>query len=119
MISLKVDEAFAFDYLSILEVKIIKGVLPPVDAYTNGVRNFIAMQIGAKKFEEIIQSPEFKGLVKANEEVFDLIERTRNGEALDAKLPDIANMERFKCKKEIQKKYFDTDLIEAKSLCQK
>ena len=112
MIYLKVDEAYAFDFLSILEVK--KQFNKDNDTYYNCLES-IREQIGDIIFQEVIQSPEYADLVKTNKRVFDYVEDIRNGKKLDAKLVDDANMARYMYKKELQVRFFNNELSEKKT----
>jgi hypothetical protein len=68
MISILVDEGYAYDYLAILMVK---------DNYTlfNFISGYMAGQIGGKKHKDIIDSDEFKNLIQVNRETFAAVEK--------------------------------------------
>lgn len=112
MINLLVDEAYAFDYLSILEVK--KQFNKDSDAYYDCLIN-IREQVGEVLFEEIVQSPQYADLVRTNKTVFDYVEKIRNGVQVCAKDVDDANMARYMYKKELQVRFFSTALTEKKT----
>ena len=110
MISLIVDEAYAFDYLSILEVK--KEKLPNsknLDAFDICAKH-IRNQTGEQLFYEIINSPEYNLLFKANEETFEAVEKARYG-SISAKKVDDLNMNRYNKKIALQKKFFPNSIL--------
>jgi hypothetical protein len=112
MINLEVDEAYAFDYLSILQVK--NNLFPSEQkriAYEN-CSAFLNKQL--QNFDVIIDSKEYQDLYKINKITFDLVDQVRDNEPITAKSVDDANMERFYCKKRLQEKFFDTKLVETK-----
>lgn len=112
MIKINVDEGYAFDYLSILQVK--NQLYPSQDkkdAFDN-CREFLFNQL--ENFNEIFSSEEYNNLLKINEITFHLVDKVRNNEPVPAKDVDDANMERFYCKKRLQEKFFDTNLVETK-----
>jgi hypothetical protein len=112
MINLKVDEAYAFDYLSILQVK--NDLFPSeykMMAYKK-CSDFLKEQL--QNFDLIINSEEYKNLYNINKITFDLVDKVRNNEEITAKSVDDANMERYYCKLALQKKYFTSDLVEEK-----
>lgn len=113
MINLYVDEAYAFDYLSILEIK-KKNSDNDMLNYSSCER-LITNQIGAELFDSIKTSVQYSKLVETNQLVYNQIERIRNGEKLDAKEVDDANMLRFKYKKDLQSHFFNTKLAEQKT----
>ena len=119
MIKISVDESFAFDMLSILEVKNARIK----DGQKNlSVRNSltklgqeIICSVGYTKFLQIRDSDEYRALLNANYETFDLVEAARNGPEGLAKDADAANLKRFEAKKEIQEKFFGGANTEIKS----
>jgi hypothetical protein len=114
MINLQVDEAYAFDYLSIMEVK--KSLVPSplrVEGYEKCL-NFLRSQVS--DIDAILSSQEYKKLYESNVHTFNLVDKARNSGDVTAKEVDDANMERFHCKQALQKSFFSTDLIETKIL---
>lgn len=105
MISLLVDEAYAFDYLAILIVK--KSPLQTT------ISNHISNQLPSK-FNEIILSQEFANMVEINRKLYDYVELARYGE-ISAKELDTANMQRHYAKISLQNKFFNTNLTESKT----
>lgn len=99
-----VDEAYAFDYLSILE---IKQTLYPSDTKTTAYlecKNYLQNQLN--NFLEIYSSDEYKNLSLINKQTFILIDQLRSGEKISAKSIDDANMERYHKKQNLQNKFF-------------
>lgn len=115
MISLQVDEAYAFDYLAILHTKILKLNSAKSSELFNQVYDSIEKQVGAKTAKDIINSNEYKNLLKANIDVFDAVEKARKEEPIDGRIMDNLNQKRFEAKKVIQVKFFSSDLQEIKS----
>jgi hypothetical protein len=83
MIKISVDEAYAFDYLSILQVKKLhlvwnesKEASLKRDQLQNTIRQVrieIENDIGTDKFFKIINSTEYDDLVKANDTLYTAI----------------------------------------------
>lgn len=112
MINLKVDEAYAFDYLSILNVK--KNINPDhIDTWQNCFWD-LEKQLGKSKMSEIVHSIEYQNMIEANQITFDAVERARYG-SITAKEVDEANMLRYKRKLELQSKFFNSKLTEHKT----
>lgn len=108
MINLKVDESYAFDYLSILEVKKNKT--------NSGIENwsfcfnFLKNQIEENLFNQIINSNEYKDMINANLNTFDAVEKARYG-LISAKEVDDWNMKRYEAKVKFQNKFFPSKKI--------
>ena len=112
MINLQVDEAYAFDYLSILHVK--KSINSDVEPSWKDCLLHIRNQISITKMEKIINSEEYQRMIEANQITFDAVEKARYG-TVSAKEVDEANMLRFKRKLELQKNFFNNNLVEIKT----
>lgn len=112
MINILVDEAYAFDYLSILHIK--KNINQQVEPSWKECLNYIKEQIGENAMQEIINSKEYHEMIDANKITFDAVEKARYG-SITAKEVDEANMLRYNKKHELQKKYFNTKIKEFKS----
>lgn len=111
MISINVDDAYAFDYYSILYIKYINGA-------ANGqvlreTENQISEQIGKKKFSNIMLSDEYQNLLNANKVTFDAVDRAKTDQVL-ASYVDLCNYNRMKAKKALQEKFFPSSLTETK-----
>jgi hypothetical protein len=110
MINLLVDESYAFDYLSILEIKSNKNG----DKITyNHCKENIISQIGLYEFLEIESSKEYKELLEANLNTFNLVDAVKSDTCLGVEV-DKSNYERFLKKKALQKKFFGSTLNEIK-----
>lgn len=120
MVEIHVDEAYAFDILSIYDVKIrnctdTHKVDISKDAYIKLYVD-LAKSIGSARMIDIIQSDEYKHLRDANEKTFYLVDKIRSSDEVSiGKDIDNTNMERFFCKKKLQEKFFDGKLIEVKT----
>lgn len=112
MINLLVDEAYAFDYLSILEVKKdLTNDNQKEEAFTL-CKTFLSDQL--ENFDTVYSSKEYKNLYDINKKTFDLVDLARNNGEVTAKQVDDANMERFYRKRDLQAKFFSTALVESK-----
>ena len=111
MITLLVDEAYAFDYLSILEVK--------KEKYSSNYKtwlncsNHLQNQFESEKWLLMICSEEYKNMIKANLLTFEAVSKAKNNE-VTAQYVDHCNYQRYIAKINFQKKFFDTNLIESK-----
>lgn len=114
MISLIVDECYAFDYLCILEIKKNINKDSNFDSWIECYDN-IKSQI-PDKFEEIINSIEYEALYKANLLTFNAVERARTGKEITAKEVDDCNMERYYAKINLQKTFFSDSIVREKKL---
>jgi len=121
MISIKVDEAYAFDMLAILQIKSTKSAqsLEDYEEFLEQINN----DLGCWTANLVLQSEEYKTLLEANQKVFDLIEQVVKEQELA--IPDDwvtaftvhnANMERFYAKKALQKRFFKNNLTEHKTV---
>lgn len=118
MITLLVDEAYAFDYLSILHIKKEKN--KNIESTWRQCFSYIEKQIGQRKMQEIISSGEYENLIKANQITFDAVEEARHADCskesqITAKEVDNANMLRYQRKLELQAKFFNNTLTEIKT----
>jgi len=110
MITLLVDEGYAYDYLAILNVKHSKVNNEKSIAIRDLCYEHILYQIGEYKHLEVINSSEFRNLVDVNLMTFEAVEKARYGN-ISAKEVDELNMKRYNCKITLQNKFFP--LIEA------
>lgn len=113
MINLLVDECFAFDYLSILEVK--KNMNKDQNNQNWLICfEYLKNQVG-EQFLDIIRSTEYNNLYQANLSTFDAVDKARSGGDITAKQVDDCNMERYYAKVALQKRFFpNTQLTEKK-----
>lgn len=110
MINLKVDEAYAFDYLSILEIK------KDISQESNNIWLFCIENLKNELgyiFNDIIASSEYQNMIIANRETFKMVDLAKENKC-SARDVDICNYNRYKAKTALQKKYFNTDVTETK-----
>ena len=110
MINLNVDEAYAFDYLSILEIKKEKSSNNKqwLDCLLH-----LQNQFEPEKWLSIIHSEEYKSMIKANLLTFNAVDKAKNNE-VTAQHVDYCNYQRHTAKQNFQKKFFMSDLSELK-----
>jgi hypothetical protein len=112
MINLYVDEGYAFDFLSILEIKKNKS--------TQSMKNwqncfdYLKSQLPKNIFNLIINSQEYAHMIAINKKTFDAVEKARYGQ-ITAKEVDNANMERYFAKINLQNKFFSNKTTEEKT----
>jgi uncharacterized protein with PIN domain len=111
MINLLVDEAYAFDYLSILEVKKQKSSISN-DAWAK-CYVYLQNQFDNEKWLHMMHSKEYENMIKANELTFDAVDKAKNNE-VTAQHVDYCNYQRHSAKQNFQKKFFTSDLSELK-----
>ena len=111
MINLLVDEAYAFDYLSILEVKKQKSSISN-DAWAKCYA-YLQNQFDNEKWLHMMHSKEYEKMIKANELTFDAVDKAKNNE-VTAQHVDYCNYQRHIAKQNFQKKFFTSDLSELK-----
>jgi len=111
MINLLVDEAYAFDYLSILEIKKNKDIRNQ-EIWLSCLEN-LRNQFEIKKWISMITSEEYKEIIKANKLTFDAVEKAKNNE-VSAQYVDFCNYQRYIAKQNFQKKFFCNTLTENK-----
>jgi hypothetical protein len=111
MISLLVDEAYAFDYLSILEVKKEK-TSSNHEAWFNCWKH-LRNQFESEKWLLMICSEEYKNMIKANKLTFEAVDKAKTNE-VTAQYVDFCNYQRHIAKENFQKKFFSKSLSEVK-----
>ena len=111
MILLNVDEAYAFDYLSILEVKKQKS-FSAVESWLKCYAH-LQTQFDSEKWFLMINSEEYNNMIKANELTFDAVDKAKNNE-VTAQHVDYCNYQRHTAKQNFQKKFFTSYLSELK-----
>ena len=116
MLYLKVDEGYAFDYLSILHVKNKKINSEKTSILYTSCHINLEKQINDNKlWSKIISSEEYIKLIYSNLKTFNAVEQARYG-TITAKEVDDLNMERFYAKKQLQDKFFpQSEQLEVKS----
>lgn len=113
MINIKVDEGYAYDFLAILDLKRNKNLKNSKENF-DLCNDFLKHQVGDELHTEIINSIEYKNLLKANEETFDAVEMARYG-SISAKEVDNLNMKRYYLKVDLQNKFFSSKIMEQKT----
>lgn len=111
MIALNVDEAYAFDYLSILHIKKEKN--PQAFDAWNDCCSFLRIQIGESNFKQILDSQEYKEMLDANLKTFNMVDLAKENKC-SARDVDICNYERYKAKINLQNKFFAKKISEIK-----
>jgi len=111
MINLLVDEAYAFDYLSILDLKRQKKS-DYYDAWLNCYK-YLQNQFENEKWLSMIHSSEYKDMLKANSMTFNAVEKAKNNE-VSAQYVDECNYLRYTAKQKFQIRFFDNKLVESK-----
>lgn len=113
-IRILVDIGYAFDYLSILELKNKKGFL--TDNIFNLVKSDIVDQISEQAFNKIHNSAEYRNLLEANIQTFNAVDKAKTNN-ITAKEVDDCNMLRYHAKIALLQAFTGTDdnsLIEVK-----
>ncbi len=111
------DPAFAYDLLSIAQVKFFKN-----KSNLNAEKNFlclnkeIALQVKEDLHNKIVNSIEYNNLYNVNEDIYNKVDKIKNhGEAAgDALYIDTQNYNRWLLKQELQNKWFNISLSEQK-----
>lgn len=111
MIKISVDEAYAFDFFSILQVKKTYNidVNNLLDFYTKEISD----QLGCETFKLICESEEYSRLLKFNKMTFDAVDKAKTDE-VSASYVDKCNYFRSEAKKDLQMKFFSSNLTEIK-----
>lgn len=113
MISITVDEGYAFDLLSILKIKSDFYPDKNLDIY-NSLFDLIKSQIGTEKFNTIIESNFYLELLIENQNMWDTISQINNGVKIDGIKINTMNFTRHEKKRNLQKYFFDSELTENK-----
>lgn len=111
MIKLTVDEAYAFDYYSILDIKYSNGYI--TSDILNTTRGDLEQSLNFELVSQILASQEYKELVDANQLTFDAVDQAKE-DKVPASYVDKCNYQRMLAKKALQSKFFGTDLSEKK-----
>lgn len=115
MINLLVDEAYAFDYLSILLIKSEKNNFLG-QSFNNWKKcyDYLKTQINNDDlWNTIISSQEFKNMKTANLKTFDAVDKAKTND-VTAKDVDFCNYQRHIAKEKFQKTFFNKQLSEQK-----
>ncbi len=118
MIKLEVPEAFAIDYLSILDVKWSKDNENSLKQkqYWNCFYQLEDV-LGKNILSLVTRSLEYNSLFSANLIMYDAVEKARYGKEgeINPKEWDKLNMDRHRAKQELQKKFWGNELSETKT----
>jgi len=106
MISLIVDESYAYDYLSILSIKDDKKKCFQSAENFKVCYDNIEMQVGTQLHLKILDSNEYSDLRSVNFETFDAVDKAKTDQ-VNASFIDSLNYKRFLCKRSLQNKFFD------------
>ena len=107
------DPAFVFDSLCVSLVKCQQTGKKQPD--TKQIADYLIGWLGKEKYDEVMNSREIEDLIRANAEVFALIDILRKkGGSPDAVRIDNSGIKRFRAKQALQKKFFGTELKERK-----
>ncbi len=115
MINLLVDEAFAFDFLTILCVKAEKANKQDQRRFYTQIADLsesISEQIGVDKHLEILSSEQYLNLMQANRDTFNAVAAAKDSPL--EKEAWLANNSRYEFKKQLQEKFFNKPLTEKK-----
>lgn len=114
-IKLKVSPGYAFDWLAILEVKLLNGLIS--DEELKEADFGIQIQVGDQLFCQVLDDEVYDSLVNINAELFEKIDKVRSGDAsITAAEIDNLNTQRFLLKNKIQEKFFGGGLAEKKNV---
>lgn len=114
-VTIPVDYGFAFDFVSIYEVKVGRNPNDVV-AYTNlnKTLDHLAEQLGTDLIRQVLHSPEYDNLFEANDQLFSLVDAAKTN-SVTAKEVDDGVYKRFLAKRALQDKFFpDADKVEQK-----
>ena len=119
MISILVDEGYAFDFLSIIHVKMHSceddkkriALSKQFDMTINHLSLQLNSSNDKKKMREMMSSDEYLELYDRNKEVFDLVDRAKEDE-VSASNVDEANYFRYLAKVKFQAKFFGDETLQ-------
>lgn len=113
VINIKVDFGYAFDYLSILEIKKDMKILNK-NIYLDFAQD-LKSKIGEDLFLQILSSIEYKELKNSNLETFIAVDKAKNNQILASQVND-CNYKRFQKKCKLQNKFCSEEMtIETKN----
>ena len=120
MVTISVDEGYAFDILSIFEVKMTQCTDSDKKQRSehgyNVLYTELVEQIGIDRVHEILNSVEYHQLLRENVKTFQLVDLIRaSNEVSVGKDIDLTNLSRFEAKCKLQSKFFNTSMVETKT----
>lgn len=117
MVTVLIDEAYAFDMLSILQVKLNESIDEEkrisIRKNYEILSNDLINQMGIEKFNSVVESNLYFELVAKNKEIFDLVDITK---MIIGPPHDLwqENYNRYLAKQALQKEFFDNEILEKK-----
>ena len=111
MIKITVDEAYSFDFYSILELKHSNGYISQNSL--DQTREDLYNGIGIELTHKILRSTEYEDLKHANLLTFEAVDKAKTDE-VTASYVDKCNYERMLAKKNLQASFFYSELSETK-----
>lgn len=108
MIHLTHSEAFAYDLLSIADIKYVKTKAETAWSNFATLRDEIVAQIGDEKHRNVVDSPEYEQLYRVNHEMYVRIDelKARGEQFGDARYIDDRVYQRYLAKQALQKAHF-------------
>jgi hypothetical protein len=114
MIHIPVDEGYGYDILAIAHVKSSMNIKNS-NIYFEILNSSIVSQVGQILHNNILDSEEYRQLLKANKKTFDAVEKARYN-SISAKEVDMCNLQRYESKINLQKRFFpNQEILENKS----
>ena len=113
MLKITVQEAFAFDLLSIYLLKVIKNSSDINNENYSRLLQELYFELGVQKVNTILNSIEYRELFQTNQNIFELVDKVKFNPCLGKKL-DTENFTRYQKKQSLQKKYFNSIFTEQK-----
>ena len=118
MIKILVDECVAFDIFSIFQVKLgyCEGnIKRQINIEKDRLWNEIVQYLSPKLAVEIYKSDEYKNLYNCNKQIFEILDKAKKEpKTIYMEDVDYTNLNRFKAKQELQKKFFNKESNEVK-----
>lgn len=108
MINLIVDEGYAYDFLSILDIKKEKKLC--TSKLFNTYYKQIEIQVGSNLHKKIMNSKEYKQCTKINKKIFNMVDDAKCDKVLASDVHNL-NFERYLCKSSLQEKWFPKSKI--------
>lgn len=115
MINLRVSEAYAFDYLSILQIKCEMDPQKNFGNFAACVTNMIDEIDDNVLWSTIMDSVEYKKLYEVNKKTFEAVDDAKE-DGVKASYVDKCNYERYLAKIALQERFFPEEEIKEKKL---
>lgn len=115
MIYLKVSEAYAFDFLAILQIKSEIDQANNSENYNNCLLEIKKQINNDRKLEDVLSSQEYKNLYLINKKTFQAVNLAKQ-DKVSARYVDDCNYERFLAKRKLQEKFFPEDNYKEKKI---